>query len=229
MLSPRRAMLLFAVVSSLALAAGKEAKPPPKPTLVQMTAEDGKKITGWLWGAGDTALILCHGRARMDGGKSFDRECQYFVTRGVRCLALNHRGYPADAPPDAKGREHDVMGAFGHLATHGAKRIFVLGSSMGGFAAFGALESLRQQPQFAGLIVLSAFDKTALDEAPCAKLIVYAADDARLYKYMQMMVYKAAAPKTVLVFKTGGHGQQLLKTHGQEVVDQVWMFIQANQ
>jgi len=46
---------------------------------------------------------------------------------------------------------------------------------------------------------------------------------------MQMMVYKAAAPKTVLVFKTGGHGQQLLKTHGQEVVDQVWMFIQANQ
>ena len=228
MFPPRRALLLFAVVPSLALAAGKAPKP-PKPTIVQMTAEDGKKITGWLWGAGDTALILCHGRAYMDGGKSFDRECQYLVTRGVRCLALNHRGYPADAPPDEKGREHDVMGAFGYLATHGAKRIFVLGSSMGGFAAFGALPSLRQQPQFAGLIVLSAFDRTVLDEATCAKLIICAADDARLYPHMQLMAAKAAAPKTVLVFKTGGHGQQLLKTHGQEVVDHVWMFIQANQ
>ena len=220
-MATRRVLFFLAALGSLAAAGGKA----PKPTIVQMTAEDGKAITGWLWGKGETALVLCHGRAYATGGQSFARECQYFAARGVRCLAVNFRGYPADAPPSLKGKENDVLGAFGYLATHGAKRIYVLGSSMGGFAALGALKQLSAQPQFAGLIILSAFDKNACDAAPCPKLFFFAEDDARLYKYMQMMFYRAAPPKQAVVFKTGGHGQALLKSHGQEIVDQVWLFV----
>ncbi len=217
-----RRILLIAVALASVAVGGEKA---PKPKLVKMLAEDGKQITGWLWGKGQTALILCHGRAYPTGGESFERECQYFVARGIQCLALNFRGYPAEAPPSLKGKENDVMAAFGYLATHGAKRIYVLGSSMGGFAALGALKQLATQPQFAGIIILSAFDKSACDEAPCPKLFFYAEDDSRLYKYMQMMLYKAAPPKQAVVFKTGGHGQTLLKTHGQEIVDQISLFV----
>ena len=215
----RAALCLLALVSLAA--AAEEA---PKPTLVKMTASDGKAITAWQWGEGETALLLLHGRAYGTGGESFARECAYFATRGFRCLALNFRGYPSDSPPDLPGKEKDLMAAFGHLAEAGAKRIFVLGSSMGGFAALSALKELADQPQFAGLIILSAFDKSACDEAACPKLFFFAEDDAKLFAPMQMMAYKAAAPKQTIVFKTSGHGQQLLKTHGQEMVDLIFLF-----
>ncbi len=221
----RVAVLVLVLLAGSVLFAGEAAKP----TAIDMTAPDGEKITGWLWGKGETGLVLCHGRAYLDGGKSFDRECQYFAARGVQCLAVNFRGYPADAPPDAKGKENDVMAAFGALATRGARRIYVLGSSMGGFAALDALGELTSQPQFAGLIILSAFHKTACDSADCPKLFFYAKDDERLYKYMQMTFYKAAAPKQAVVFKTGGHGQQMLKAYGQDVVDQIWLFMREEE
>jgi hypothetical protein len=221
-MNPKRPVFaLLTVVAAVAFAAdsaaaaeaamAKEAQA-PKPKLVKMLATDGKKITGWLWGKGETALILCHGRAYATGGDSFARECQYFAAKGIRCLALNFRGYPAEAPPTLPGKENDIMAAFGHLATRGARRIFVLGSSIA-------------QPQFRGIIILSAFDKSACDQAPCPKLFFYAQDDARLYKYVQMMFYKAAPPKRAVVFETGGHGQMLLKSHGQQIVEQIHLFM----
>jgi pimeloyl-ACP methyl ester carboxylesterase len=219
----RVALAASALLAGAAL--GTEGVPEPK--LVRFPTSDGQKISAFEWGAGKTALILCHGKAYTDGGASFARECAYLAAKGIRCLALNFRGYPADAPPALKGKENDVLGALGYLATHGAERIFVLGSSMGGFTALAALDQLMAQPQFAGLIVLSAMQVKPSVTAACPKLFFCAEDDARLYPYVQMTFYKAATPKQAVFFKGGGHGQQLFRRHGQRMVEQIALFIQS--
>ena len=201
------------------------AEKPGEPTTIRFAANDGTQLTARLWGTGSTALILCHGRRYTTGAASFDAQCRALAARGIRCLALSFRGYPADAPPVLRGREKDIMAAFGYLATHGARRIYVLGSSMGGFTALAALKDLTDQPQFAGIIILSAVDPKACAAAECPKLFFVAKDDARLYRYMLTMFYAAAPPKQAVVFKSGGHGQQLFTTHGREILDHIHLFV----
>ena len=221
----RSLLVAIVLVAATGVLAAEDA---PEPRIVKFPTSDGKTISAFEWGKGATAIILCHGRAYTTGGASFARECAFFATKGVRCLALNFRGYPADAPPTLKGKELDILGAFGYLATHGARSIFVLGSSMGGFTALAALDSLTAQPQFAGLVVISAMQIKTPVAAACPKLFFVAEDDKQLYPYVQMMFYKAAPPKQAVVFKHGGHGQRLFKNHGQQMVQQILLFVDAN-
>ena len=197
------------------------------PTPVRTTASDGRAVTGKLYGQSDTALVLCHGRMYTTGADSFADECRALSAKGVMCLALNFRGYPAERPAMLPGQALDVVAAVDYLAGRGAKRICVLGSSMGGFAALEALGSLSAKPQFHGLIVLSAFDDQACRRATCRKLFVVAQDDRRLWPKVLAMFIKAAAPKNCIVFDTGGHGQQLFKTHRQELLEQIRVFVQG--
>jgi len=192
---------------------------------VEMKASDGTAITGKLWGTGPTALVLCHGRAYTTGADSFADEARWLAAKGIRCLALSFRGYPGDRPAASMaGQDLDVLAAFDHLAGLGAKRITVLGSSMGGFAALKAFRALSEKPQFAGIVVLSAFSQESIRGLGGRKLFVVAEDDRRLYPNLLRTFIQATGPKHCIAFRKGGHGQQLFKTHREELLEQIRAF-----
>jgi acetyl esterase/lipase len=191
----------------------------------QTKASDGRPVSGKVYGESDTALILCHGRMYTDGADSFAEECRHFQAQGVMCLAVHFRGYPAASPAMLPGQHLDVAAAFDYAVQAGAKRVFVLGSSMGGFAVLKALRELSSRPQLAGIVILSAFDVEACKAAACSKLFVVAKDDARLYPEVMAMAEAAAPPKQPLVFPTGGHGQQLFKTRRDELLKAILAFM----
>lgn len=149
---------------------------------VVLRTSDGQDVQASVYGSGDTALVLCHGRAYTTGAASFEEQCRYLEKKGIQCLALSFRGYPAEAPPVPVGADRDVLAAVKHLADLGTKRIFVLGSSMGGFIALQALPDLETVPQFSGVVLLSAFDNEAIRNSGIPKLFVAAEDDRQYYR-----------------------------------------------
>lgn len=215
-----RAVLVVVCAASASLA---QEPAPAQP--VEMTASDGKTVTGKLYGQSDTALVLCHGRRYTSGADSFADECRDLQAKGIMCLAISFRGYPSESPPMLPGQALDIVAAVDALVERGTESIYVLGSSMGGFAALDALKALCARPQFKGLIILSAFQSQGRVTAPCRKLFVVAEDDRRLWPKVMAMFIKAAAPKQAVVFKTGGHGQQLFKAHRDELVAEILTFL----
>jgi acetyl esterase/lipase len=192
---------------------------------VQMKASDGYNLTGKLYGKSETALVLCHGRKYVNGAESFAAVCKRLQARGIMCLALNFRGYPSDVPPVLPDQKLDVLAAVDYLIERGAKRVCVLGSSMGGFAALKMLKELQTRKPFGGIILLSAFDPRACRDAKCRKLFIVAQDDVANYSQWTAAFAEAPEPKQKLVFKDGGHGQEMFKTHGDELIEQVSEFV----
>jgi hypothetical protein len=192
---------------------------------VEFEASDGTRLSGLAVGKGETGLLLCHGRGYVTGGKSFEREYQHFAAQGIACLAINFRGYPAKAPPMPTNLDRDVLAGFQALAERGAKRIVVLGSSMGGFAVLQAIDELSRRPQYAGMVILSAYHAEACRGVGGPKLFFVSQDDRDFYARTVVTCIKAASPKQLVVFKLGGHGQTLFKTHRQEVLDRISLFL----
>ncbi len=215
-------LALAAVLAACPLLAGEA----PQGEAVEMKASDGQTLTGRLYGEGGTALVLCHGRAYTKGADSFASEAQWLAARGIRCLALSFRGYPGGAPASSmEGQDLDVLAAFDRLAGLGAKRITVLGSSMGGFAVLKALEPLGERPQFAGIVVVSAFTQESLRGVGGRKLFVVAEDDRRLVAPLLRTFITASGPKHCIVYDRGGHGQALFKTHRGELLEAIRSFV----
>jgi len=221
----RHAMVLFAAISVL-VPATVRAGEATNGTPVAFKASDDTELTGILYGKGTTALVLCHGRAYTKGAASFADEARWLASKGLMVLALNFRGYPADDPTDTfEGQELDVAAAFDHVAKLGAKRIYLLGSSMGGFAALKALPALDTKPQYAGIIVLSAFARLVAGDEPGRKLFVVARNDWQFYPKTMVTLIRIGAPKQAIVFKKGGHGQQLFKSHRKELLEAIRLFV----
>ncbi len=192
---------------------------------IRMTTGDKQQITGRLYGKGDVGLVLCHGKGYKKGGESFHAECEYFAKRKVVCLAIDFRGYPSDSPPQLDGREKDIVAAFDHLAGLGLKKIYILGSSMGGFHAFDAARGLNKRKELGGIIVLSAFDMDGCKGIDARKLFVVAKDDVGSYQAMQRMKKAAAEPKKFVAFDKGGHGQTMFNKVRDELLREICEFI----
>ncbi|MFW6161442.1 MAG: alpha/beta hydrolase family protein, partial [Planctomycetota bacterium] len=200
----------------------------PQGQALEMEAADGQPLTGTLYGEGEVGLVLCHGRAYTKGAGSFAAEAQWLASRGIRCLALSFRGYPGDAPAQSmEGQDLDVLAAFDRLAEAGAKRIYVLGSSMGGFAALKALKRLSEKEAFAGIVILSAFTQEKLRGIGGRKLFVVAEDDRRLLTPVLRNFLTASGPKHCIVYASGGHGQRLLQTHRAGLLAAIHTFVTA--
>ena len=208
-------LALIVLLRSAMLLAGE----PAEAQAVEIKTSDGKTIGGKLYGKGETALVLCHGRAYLTGADSLADECRALAARGLACLAISFRGYPADEPPDLPDQELDVLAAFDYLAAQGAKSIYVLGASMGGLATLKALKKLSAKPQFAGIVIISAFYPRVCRGIGGRKLFVVSEDDRGLYPKVLATFVEAGTPKQAVVFETGGHGQELFKSHRDELLD----------
>ncbi len=193
---------------------------------IQITTSDNVTIEGDLCGEGDVGLVMAHGLYYLSGKDSFRRELEYFGRNGVRALAVSFRGYPSDeVPPMDEGRVHDIIATVDYLVNTGCTRVYVLGSSMGGWITLQAAHSLNSLPHFAGLVILSAGRKGLAAGLTCRKLFVAAEDDPDVLANLQEMFRVASKPKQMEIYRNGGHGQKLFQTRGEELRALILEFI----
>jgi len=127
---------MAAAILSAAAAASSTPEPVTFPT------SDGGVLVGDLYGTGERGLVLAHG-GRFDK-ESWAKQAKAFAASGFRVLAFDFRGYgksrgPGQADPVSAPLERDVLAAVRYLHENGAKTVSVVGASMGGDAAEGAL------------------------------------------------------------------------------------------
>jgi pimeloyl-ACP methyl ester carboxylesterase len=110
---------------------------------VRFRAGDGVELVGRLWGEGDLGVILAHGFSQgqaQDGWLPFPA---VLAERGYLVLTFNFRGF-CDSEGCSEGEMQlennwrDAMAAVALLEERGAKKIFLIGASMGGLAVLRA-------------------------------------------------------------------------------------------
>jgi dienelactone hydrolase len=126
-----------------------------------------------------------------------------------------------------EGRVHDIIATVDYLVNMGCTRVYVLGSSMGGWITLQAAHSLNSLPHFAGLVILSAGRKGLAAGLTCRKLFVAAEDDPDVLANLQEMFRVASKPKQMEIYRNGGHGQKLFQTRGEELRALILEFITA--
>jgi pimeloyl-ACP methyl ester carboxylesterase len=181
---------------------------------VTMKASDGASVYGVETGTGTAGVLLAHQYASdhcewMDFAHDLGR-------RGYRVLAIDLRGYGASSGGAATRLDRDLVAAAARLRADGAKKVVLIGASMGGTAALVA--GAEAKPAVAGVISLSgpARFRGMNAEAAVKRLrvpvrflaarsdIPFAADARKLKRLA------AARDKAVAVYPGGAHGSSLL-------------------
>ena len=148
--------LLAALLVLLAGAAPVEAWDgcTPKTGDVRFTAADTTRLVGHAYGTGSTAIVVVHQR---DGTMcQWTAYAQRLGKLGYRALTIDLRNYG-----DSQERHYpanmryggDVVAAIKYVRAQGAKKVFVLGASMGGSAAIDGAANAR--PSVDGVVSVS--------------------------------------------------------------------------
>ena len=121
-------------------------------TNARFRASDGARLQGAVVGQGRTGVVFAHQVAG-------DR-CQWLpfarslARLGYRSLVFDLRGYGASTGVANVRPDRDVLAAARELRRRGARRIVLVGGSMGGVGVLGAAPLVR--PAIAGVVELSA-------------------------------------------------------------------------
>jgi pimeloyl-ACP methyl ester carboxylesterase len=110
---------------------------------VRFVAADGVELVGRLSGTGDVGVILAHGFSHGTAQEAWLRFVPALVSRGYTVLTFNFRGFCdskgcSEGPSQLGLNWRDAMAAVGFMKTRGAKKIFLIGASMGGLAVLRA-------------------------------------------------------------------------------------------
>lgn len=190
------------------------------PEAVTFATTDGVTLTGTLYGAGATALILSN--MGDNDPTAWEGEAPLFAEQGYLVLTYSFR-YPMRTnrftAAMAKQTVDDLSAAVTFARTRGAQTIVLLGASLGGMATAKVAGTI--QP--AAMIVMSSpadllefdFQVTADDLAAITapKLFIASQDDTIVpSSATQQMVDLAANPKEIHLYPGSAHGIQLFTT-----------------
>jgi pimeloyl-ACP methyl ester carboxylesterase len=217
--------------------ASRCAAPEVHATLLRFPAADGVQLDGVLVGSGPAGVVLLHEYPADLCG--FWPYAVYLSKRGLQALAIDLRCFGLSACPqsdDARSRVvDDVAGAVAALRAHGAKRIALVGASMGASTALLAGAALR--PPVAAVVSLSTakFDlatilggSTPLDTSTAVKrlsvpvLFAVARNDPGLPVAQVQALYRIARARDKQLVILGGassgrHGWDLVGgAHGAD-------------
>jgi predicted alpha/beta hydrolase len=219
-----------ALIAALVLAASIRAQDP-----VSFTTEDGWTIHADRYGTGDRAVVLVHG-GQFDKG-SWKRQAGGLVNAGFLVLAIDLRGFglSKDGPESARadyGSPLDVLAAVRYLHANGARLVSVVGASMGGDAAAGALSDAK--PGEIDRVVLLAHGAYGSPETlQGRKLFIVSRDDIgpggkpRLDRILAQF-QKAPDPKELVVLPGSAHAQFIFDTgQGDRLMQEILKFLSA--
>jgi dienelactone hydrolase len=223
-------MALRALIGALVLAAAIRAQ-----DHVSFATQDGWTIHADLYGTGDRAVVLVHG-GQFDKD-SWAKQSGVLVKAGFRVLAIDLRGFglSKQGPPSARsdyGSPRDVLAAVRYLHANGARAVSVVGASMGGDAAAGALSQAK--PGEIDRVVLLAHGAYGPPEKlEGRKLFIVSRDDIgpggkpRLDR-IRAQFQKAPAPKELVVLPGSAHAQFIFETdQGHRLMHEILRFLSA--
>jgi pimeloyl-ACP methyl ester carboxylesterase len=202
---------------------------------VSFATRDGWTIHADLYGTGDRGVVLVHG-GRFEKG-SWENQAGALVKAGFRALAIDLRGFglSKEGPQSARadfGSPLDVLAAVRYLHRNGAKTVSVVGASMGGDAAEGALGEAK--PGEIDRVVLLAHGAYGPPERlKGRKLFIVSRDDLgsgdepRLPK-IRAQYEKAPDPKELVILEGSAHAQFIFQTnHGERLMQEILRFLTA--
>jgi pimeloyl-ACP methyl ester carboxylesterase len=212
----RLGLALAALACTIAVGASAAPRTPHAciATNARFRTTDGVKLEGAVLGHGKTGVVFAHQVAG-------DR-CQWLPfarelgAKGYRALVFDMRGYGSSSGAANTSPHLDVGAAAAELRRRGAKRIVLVGASMGGTGVVAAAPTIR--PPVSGLVDLSGpTGFGGVNALPAAKKLrvpaLFAAgrDDGD-FATATRVLYRAAATKdkTLLIAPTSWHGVDLV-------------------
>jgi pimeloyl-ACP methyl ester carboxylesterase len=225
---------LLALLALLLVACGEEEEAPAAPTVppeatappaatatapvaegeaVSFETEDGVAIRGYLFGSGDTAIILSHMRPN-DQRAWFDF-ARELADQGYTALTYDFRGYGETGGDKELGLiDRDLSAALTFMEKRGYSRIYLVGASMGGTASL----IVAAREDVAGVVAVSAparFEGLEADAAVAEieepKLFIASLNDRDAFTSLQAFNRAAGEPKDDLTFEGSAHGTELLE------------------
>jgi pimeloyl-ACP methyl ester carboxylesterase len=125
---------------------------------VEFTADGGPTLRGRVWSEGRIGVVLAHGFSLYSGQDDWNAFAEYLSGLGYGVLAFDFRGF-CDGDGCSKGllqfgeNWRDAAAAVEYMRSRGSERIFLVGASMGGIAAFRAADE--GELDLAGIVSLS--------------------------------------------------------------------------
>src|SRR5215467_7553487 len=222
------------ILCAVAVSAQKPVDPPPGNAAqhISIPTEDHGLIYADVYGKGDRAVVLVHG-GRFNK-ESWQPQAETLVKAGFRVLALDLRGFgrshgPGDSDIYTAPMKFDVLAAVRYLRSSGAKKVAVVGGSLGGGAAADA--SIASEPgEIDRLVLLAAEPDGPAEKIKAPLLVIVARDDAnasglRLPR-IRRWFDKAPQPKQLLVLEGSAHAQFLFQTdQANRVMEEILRFI----
>jgi len=215
-------LLLPLAASLLLLWPGQAACRPGDPTPVSFKATDGVPLQGHLFGAGPAAVILAH--MFPADQTSWFPVARTLAEKGYRALTFDFRGYGGSGGEKTPAEiDRDVEGAY-RLLDPDAKRIFLVGASMGGTASLIVASRLPVQ----GIVNLSApvafqglTAEQAIRQVKAPVLFITSEGDVNAVMAARWMEHTGEFPGRILIFPGAEHGTRLLRPPAGGKVEEV--------
>lgn len=203
-------LLVAAILSTGGLAGAVDS------TEIVFPTPDNGEIHGLLYGSGDHAVVLAH-------GKVFDKEswaplAPRLAEAGLRVLAIDFRGYgKSTAGTDGEKLFLDIIAAMSYLRRSGAERISIVGASMGGGVAARAAV-LVEPGEIDRLVLLapSAIPKT--EQMHVNQLVYITAEGDPSVERTRDQFRRAPQPKRLEILPGQAHAQHIFKTEQSEAL-----------
>ena len=207
--------------------------------VVSFTTADGVNLQGTLYGSGTTAVILSTmGAQRQDTWASFARE---IAAHGYLALTYNFRYWITATKMQDSLRDkaaEDVRAAVAFARRQGARRVVLVGASLGGLASIKAARA--DQP--AAVVIMAApfgpfpalpslqVDTADIQAITAPKLLINTEHDAGGFTTDTRQMFEAAPnPKELQIYPGSAHGTDLFDTeHAADLTRRLIEFIERN-
>jgi pimeloyl-ACP methyl ester carboxylesterase len=205
---------------------------PPAPQTVVFSSEDGLRLVGTLYGAGRPVAVIMSHMFPTDQ-TSWAPLAALLAGQGYAALTYDFRGYGASRGDRRIAEiDRDLRAAVAFMRSQGARKIVLVGASMGGTATVKV--AAKEQP--AAIVVISAPDSfQGLAVSPeevkaiaAPKLFIGSEGDGAT-KTTLAMFEQAAEPKEKHVYPGNAHGTFIFDTeNGPDLSQRILDFIKAN-
>jgi dienelactone hydrolase len=206
---------------------------PTPPTIasqeVHFTTADHIKLAGMLYSkSGTTAIICSH---ELNSTKAiWQGTVPWFAARGFMVLAYDFRGNgESEGRRDSAQYSQDLLAAITFVKSQGAKKVILLGASMGGSVSLDAA----CQATVAGVVTLSAPLKGWVEEKKipaitAPKLFINSQEDTYAQE-TQHMFDIAQQPKEIHIYPGSAHGTAIFGTeNSRDLIDRIIAFTTKN-
>jgi pimeloyl-ACP methyl ester carboxylesterase len=208
-------------------AGGAHADQSEKPPLhVHFRAADGVRLDGRLFGAGKTAVVFSHMGNAGDSQADWYATARLLAHRGYTALTYNRRGVclPNGTSCSQGFDEYavswkDVVGAYDFVRKRGARRVILVGASIGAMCSLYAASLAKVT--VAGLVVIaginhaSGYDFTSRDVRAVEGRKLFVSGDRDPYggaAAAREWYRWAKGPKRLLMLDSSAHGTDMLRS-----------------